>query len=137
MTPNILKSHKDTSKFFPDTSSGADGNTHTNMDADHSAKALEQGANSAQSGGQDLTEGIHESVNQTPASGDKTTGQGTSIFSSQGAIGKQFTTGGAVGGTAQAVGGPFDKQGMIGKHFTEGGSVGGTFQDLAKKNEDH
>lgn len=34
------------------------------MDGDHSAKTMEQGANSAMKGGQDMTEGIHESVKQ-------------------------------------------------------------------------
>ena len=163
MTPNIFKSHKDTSKFLdnsnshnindPSASTGTTSserqqkNDHlaaqgpssfvTDMDADHSAKTLEQGANAAQTGGQDLTEGIHESVNQTPAAGDKATGHGTSMFSSRGAVGKQFTSGGAIGGTAQALGGPFDQQGAVGKHFTEHGSVGGTFENLAKKNEQH
>ena len=35
------------------------------MDGDHSAKSFEYGANSAMKGGYDMTEGIHESVNQT------------------------------------------------------------------------
>lgn len=35
------------------------------MDGDSSAKTFEQGANSAMKGGTDMTEGIHESVNQT------------------------------------------------------------------------
>ncbi|KFH45340.1 hypothetical protein ACRE_038410 [Hapsidospora chrysogenum ATCC 11550] len=54
----------------------------------------------------------------------------------RGAIGKQFTEQGAVGGTAQAIGGPFDKEGMVGKHFTSGGSVGGSVQsNLGGKKE--
>ena len=36
---------------------------------------------------------------------------------------------GAVGGTAQAVGGPLAADGAIGKHFTEQGAVGGTVQE--------
>lgn len=36
---------------------------------------------------------------------------------------------GAVGGTAKAVGGPFDKDGVVGKHFTTEGAIGGTVQD--------
>lgn len=32
---------------------------------------------------------------------------------------------GPVGGSAQAVGGPFDKEGAIGKQFTSEGAVGG------------
>ncbi|KAH8666900.1 hypothetical protein BX600DRAFT_549885 [Xylariales sp. PMI_506] len=46
-----------------------------------------------------------------------------------GPIGKQFTEHGAIGGTAQKIGGPFDKDGMIGKQFTTGGAIGGTVQD--------
>lgn len=44
---------------------------------------------------------------------------------------------GAVGGTAQSIGGPLDKEGAIGKHFNADGAIGGTFQELAKKNEQH
>ncbi|KAI1342487.1 hypothetical protein F5Y15DRAFT_372958 [Xylariaceae sp. FL0016] len=49
-------------------------------------------------------------------------------FDAQGAIGKQFTEQGALGGAAQKVGGPLDKDGMIGKQFTTEGSVGGSVQ---------
>lgn len=37
---------------------------------------------------------------------------------------------GALGGTAQKVGGPLDKEGMIGKQFTTEGSIGGTVQNM-------
>ncbi|KAI2602392.1 hypothetical protein GGR54DRAFT_645089 [Hypoxylon sp. NC1633] len=50
------------------------------------------------------------------------------MFDAQGAIGKQFTEQGAVGGAAQKVGGPLDKDGMIGKQFTTDGSIGGSVQ---------
>ncbi|KAI1436121.1 hypothetical protein GGR50DRAFT_652818 [Xylaria sp. CBS 124048] len=46
----------------------------------------------------------------------------------QGTIGKQFTEEGAIGGTAQKVGGPLDKEGMVGKQFTTEGSIGGMVQ---------
>lgn len=36
---------------------------------------------------------------------------------------------GAIGGTAQKIGGPLDKDGAIGKQFTTEGSIGGTVQD--------
>ncbi|KAG7287338.1 hypothetical protein NEMBOFW57_006847 [Staphylotrichum longicolle] len=52
------------------------------------------------------------------------------LFDAQGAVGKQFTTEGAIGGTAQKIGGPLDKEGMIGKQFTTEGSIGGTVQDM-------
>ena len=57
------------------------------------------------------------------------------MFSKDGAIGKQFNPDGALGGTAQKVGGPFDKDGMVGKQFTaEGGGIGGMVQkNLAEK----
>ncbi|MCJ1476112.1 hypothetical protein MMC13_004777 [Lambiella insularis] len=107
------------------------------MDGDHSAKTMEQGANSAMKGGQDLTEGIHESVKQTPSVGDKTAGHGGSIFDKTGAVGSMFTTDGPIGGTAQSIGGPLDKQGMIGKHFNADGALGGVAQGLADKNKSH
>lgn len=50
---------------------------------------------------------------QDPA-GEKTTGTGTSAFSKDGAIGSKFTSEGAIGGTADKVGGPFAKDGAIG-----------------------
>ncbi|MCJ1361969.1 hypothetical protein MMC16_001070 [Acarospora aff. strigata] len=103
------------------------------MDGDSTAKTFESGANSAMKD-TDLTSGIHETVNQTPAAGEKTTGTGTSVFSKDGAIGSMFKADGAVGGTAQAVGGPLDKSGMIGKHFNEDGKIGGMIQEnLANK----
>ncbi|KAF4446749.1 hypothetical protein F53441_9683 [Fusarium austroafricanum] len=57
------------------------------------------------------------------------TGTMPKAMDEQGTVGKQFTTEGAIGGTAQKVGGPFDKEGMIGKQFTTEGSIGGTVQD--------
>ena len=76
------------------------------MDGDHAAKSMEQGANSAMKD-QELTSGIHESVNQIvsswsdsiclpqaymkkPGAGEKTQGTGTSMFSKDGAVGKMF-----------------------------------------------
>ncbi|KAI0904337.1 hypothetical protein F4823DRAFT_628685 [Ustulina deusta] len=49
-------------------------------------------------------------------------------FDAQGAIGKQFTEVGALGGAAQKIGGPLAKEGMIGKQFTTEGSIGGSVQ---------
>ncbi|KAH7166545.1 hypothetical protein EDB81DRAFT_782424 [Dactylonectria macrodidyma] len=49
----------------------------------------------------------------------------------KGSVGKQFTEHGAIGGTAQMLGGPFDKDGLIGKQFTTEGSIGGTVQSAA------
>ncbi|CAF9928823.1 MAG: hypothetical protein HETSPECPRED_006942 [Heterodermia speciosa] len=94
---------------------------------------MEQGANSAMKD-QELTSGIHESVNQIPGAGEKTQGTGTSIFSKDGAVGKMFNADGALGGTAQSIGGPFDKQGAIGKNFNADGKIGGMVQEnLAEK----
>ncbi|KAI4161222.1 MAG: hypothetical protein LQ342_005013 [Letrouitia transgressa] len=103
------------------------------MDGDHTAKTFEQGANSALKD-QEMTSGIHESVNQVPSSGDKTTGTGTSMFSKDGAVGSMFNADGPLGGTAQKVGGPFDKEGAVGKHFNADGKIGGMVQEnLAEK----
>ncbi|KAK4248292.1 hypothetical protein C7999DRAFT_40437 [Corynascus novoguineensis] len=52
------------------------------------------------------------------------------VFDERGAVGKQFTPEGAIGGAAQKVGGPLDKEGMIGKQFTTEGSIGGTVQNM-------
>ncbi|EGS21804.1 uncharacterized protein CTHT_0036730 [Thermochaetoides thermophila DSM 1495] len=52
------------------------------------------------------------------------------MFDEHGTIGKQFTPEGAIGGTAQKIGGPLDKEGMIGKQFTTEGSIGGTVQNM-------
>jgi hypothetical protein len=51
------------------------------------------------------------------------------VFDEQGAIGKQFTDKGALGGTAEKIGGPLAKDGAVGKQFTTAGSIGGTVQD--------
>ncbi|ETN45806.1 uncharacterized protein HMPREF1541_09639 [Cyphellophora europaea CBS 101466] len=50
------------------------------------------------------------------------------VFDQQGAIGKQFTEQGAIGGAAQSIGGPLDKEGAIGKQFTADGALGGSVQ---------
>ena len=89
-----------------------------------------------------------------PSAGEKTGGTGTSIFSKDGAVGSMFngthsfapnvtlssdtltgnTADGAIGGTAQKIGGPLDKQGSIGQHFNSDGKIGGMVQEnLANK----
>ena len=60
-----------------------------NMDGDHTAKTFEQGANSALKD-TDMSQGIHETVKQTPAAGEKTQGTGTSVFDKTGAVGSMF-----------------------------------------------
>jgi len=156
MTPNFLKSnvgggagHTPSSITSPVQNNGGNSSNNNNtesnvsssidkMDGDHSGKALDAGASSAAKA-QDMTEGVPETGKQGTGGGfgDKTTGHGTSMFSKDGAIGKMFTTEGAVGGTAQSIGGPLDQQGMVGKHFGADGSIGGTAQKLAEKNESH
>jgi hypothetical protein len=83
--------------------------------------------------------GIAQSAAET-AQGEK-----PSAFDAKGMIGKQFTSQsstiippnianllfiaeGAIGGTAQKVGGPFDKEGIIGKQFNTDGALGGSVQ---------
>ncbi|KAK4098318.1 hypothetical protein N658DRAFT_561165 [Parathielavia hyrcaniae] len=69
------------------------------------------------------------SATQTPANAHL--GQNKpAVFDEQGAIGKQFTPEGSLGGMAQKVGGPMDKEGMIGKQFTTEGSIGGAVQNM-------
>lgn len=49
-----------------------------------------------------------------------------------------FTTaGGAIGGTAQAVGGPFHEKGAIGSKFTEKGAIGGSVQEQLASSENN
>ncbi|KAE8447491.1 hypothetical protein EG329_010764 [Mollisiaceae sp. DMI_Dod_QoI] len=83
------------------------------MDGDSTAKTLDRGANSAINTMND-TDGIHEASHQTSPAGQKTTGTGTSAFHKDGAIGSMFTASGAIGGTADQLGGPFAKDGAVG-----------------------
>ncbi|KAK5116422.1 hypothetical protein LTR62_007969 [Meristemomyces frigidus] len=106
------------------------------MDGDSSRRTADAGASSALKH-QDMTEGIHEdagNLSGAPA-GEKTTGVSGSVFDKSGAIGKQFTTEGSIGGTAQSIGGPLDAQGAIGKHFTTGGAIGGSVQNTLGQSE--
>ena len=57
MTPNIAKSHTDTSRFFAKQ-------PESNMDGDHSAKTMDKGANAA-TNAMDQTDGLHEDAKQT------------------------------------------------------------------------
>ncbi|KAK0755596.1 hypothetical protein N5P37_011838, partial [Trichoderma harzianum] len=50
------------------------------------------------------------------------------MFDKDGAVGKQFTTQGAIGGIGQNIGGPLDKEGIVGKQFTTEGAIGGTVE---------
>ncbi|KAH8126979.1 hypothetical protein FP744_10007704 [Trichoderma asperellum] len=52
------------------------------------------------------------------------------IFDKEGAVGKQFTEEGAIGGMGQSIGGPLDKEGVIGKQFTTEGAIGGTVESM-------
>jgi hypothetical protein len=49
--------------------------------------------------------------------GQKTQGTGTPAFHKDGAIGSMFKADGAIGGTADKVGGPFAKDGFVGLVF--------------------
>jgi hypothetical protein len=64
MTPNIAKSHKDTSKFFGNPPQSNVTESIANMDGDHSAKTMDNGANAA-TNAMDQTDGIHEHAKQT------------------------------------------------------------------------
>ncbi|ROT42400.1 hypothetical protein SODALDRAFT_326564 [Sodiomyces alkalinus F11] len=73
--------------------------------------------------------------NPIDPTGAKATGDTSSAgtkpkaFDEQGAVGHQFTEQGAIGGTAQKVGGPLSSEGMIGKQFTTEGAIGGNVQE--------
>ncbi|KAI0834255.1 hypothetical protein F5Y06DRAFT_307077 [Hypoxylon sp. FL0890] len=60
---------------------------------------------------------------------DENSATRVSAFDSQGSVGHQFSSEGAIGGTAHKLGGPFSKEGVVGRQFTDKGSVGGTVQD--------
>jgi hypothetical protein len=64
MTPNILKSYTDTSKFVDTAPQSKATDSIANMDGDHSAKTMDQGANAA-TNAMDQTDGIHEDAKQT------------------------------------------------------------------------
>ncbi|KAM0713712.1 hypothetical protein Q7P37_010674 [Cladosporium fusiforme] len=110
------------------------------MDGDTSNKALERGA-SAATKDTEFTNGIYEDAQAdisgrgglvgSSEGGEKTMGtnQGPSVFDAKGAIGGAFTKDGAVGGTAEKIGGPLSAGGAIGKNFTEKGSIGGSVQN--------
>lgn len=93
--------------------------------------AMDAGADAAKPHAE-LSDGIHESAKQATSAGEKS---GTPAFSKDGAIGSMFKSDGAVGGTAEKVGGPFASDGAIGKNFTEKGAVGGTIQENLGKKE--
>ncbi|KAI1374752.1 hypothetical protein F4677DRAFT_154855 [Hypoxylon crocopeplum] len=60
---------------------------------------------------------------------DQNSATRVSAFDSQGSVGHQFSSEGAIGGAAHKIGGPFSKEGVVGRQFTDKGSVGGTVQD--------
>ncbi|MCJ1303477.1 hypothetical protein MMC08_006287 [Hypocenomyce scalaris] len=91
-------------------------------DGDKAGNTMEEGFNAAK------TSSIHES---TSPPGEKTA---PSAFHKDGTIGSMFKADGAIGGTAQKVGGPLDKEGAIGQHFNPDGKIGGMVQEnLASK----
>lgn len=134
---------------FKSKSSLQQGHLHANVDLDDGSvggKAEQVGGPLSSEGsvGKQFTDkGAVGGTAQNAA--EQAQGDKPSMFDAKGAIGKQFTSmlghpsqrtsntntstaAGAIGGTAQAVGGPFDKDGMIGKHFKQDGAVGGSVQ---------
>ncbi|KAI0025288.1 hypothetical protein F4780DRAFT_775272 [Xylariomycetidae sp. FL0641] len=59
----------------------------------------------------------------------------TSAFDREGAVGKQFTTEGGIGGTANKIGGPFSQEGVVGRQFVDTGSVGGQVQNTLGRDD--
>ncbi|KAI5776809.1 hypothetical protein EDC01DRAFT_603247, partial [Geopyxis carbonaria] len=73
---------------------------------------------------------IHRAANRVGAAKDSSPSN-PSVFSSAGAIGRQFNPDGALGSIPQAVGGPFSKDGMIGSQFDAAkGGVAGTVERM-------
>eukprot|EP01114_Cavostelium_apophysatum_P023950 TRINITY_DN91_c0_g1_i6.p1 TRINITY_DN91_c0_g1~~TRINITY_DN91_c0_g1_i6.p1 ORF type:complete len:759 (-),score=252.22 TRINITY_DN91_c0_g1_i6:295-2571(-) len=75
------------------------------------------------------------SSNAGPSNAKEAAKQGAQAFKEDGAVGKQFTEKGAIGGTMDKIGGPFSKDGAIGRQFTTEGAIGGTGQKVAEKVE--
>lgn len=71
----------------------------------------------------------HKAMDAQGAVGKQFTGKSTvfdkSILSCTDIVVEQ----GVLGGAAEAIGGPLSKEGAIGKQFTTEGSIGGTVQD--------
>lgn len=107
------------------------------MDGHSTAKTLDLGANSAihnTEGSDSIHEASHQAVllpysispssptnlsnpiwqNTKAPAGEKAQGTGTPAFSKDGAVGSMFKADGAIGGTAEKVGGPFAKDGFVG-----------------------
>ncbi|KAK4447090.1 hypothetical protein QBC34DRAFT_440354 [Podospora aff. communis PSN243] len=83
-----------------------------------SSRMKTDSTNSSSPGGL-LSDGLHAATGTKPK-----------VFDGSGPVGGAFTENGAVGGTAQKVGGPLDKDGMIGRQFTTDGAIGGTVQSV-------
>ncbi|KAL1630268.1 hypothetical protein SLS56_005093 [Neofusicoccum ribis] len=92
------------------------GYSKNQFDGDQSAKTMDAGASSAAKN-LDFTDGIHEDAKIR------------NVHPHLHILLRLGTAEGAIGGTAQKVGGPFDAQGAIGKQFTDKGSIGGTVQE--------
>ncbi|KAI4841897.1 hypothetical protein E4T44_07622 [Aureobasidium sp. EXF-8845] len=73
-----------------------------------------------------------------PEHATKPVDTGASALSADGSIGKQFTgaiADGSIGQIGEKVGGPFSSKGAIGKQFTTEGSIGGALQQLGKSDD--
>ncbi|KIX92308.1 uncharacterized protein Z520_12054 [Fonsecaea multimorphosa CBS 102226] len=109
MTPNIAKGQTDTSKFTGQGPESKEAHPHNNPVMEYNpAPGAKAGTLTTQ----------FRSL-QAP------------MLSSDGSVGKQFTADGAIGGTAQKIGGPLDQNGMIGGMFKEDGAIGGTVNKMA------
>ena len=107
----------------------ADASSTMNQAQSNSSRDTPQtGTNSARvGGGPGAKSGM---ASATPTGANSALGkEQPKMMDAEGAIGKQFTEQGALGGAAQAIGGPLAKDGVIGKQFTTEGAVGGTVQN--------
>lgn len=96
--------------------------------------ALRQSVRFYAAGAKDADKSVFEKAKDKVGEGMEKVAQ---AFEKDGAIGKQFTTKGSVGGTAQEAGKgtDFDKHGDVGHQFTTKGKIGGNVQKAAEKVE--
>ncbi|EXJ85849.1 hypothetical protein A1O1_06218 [Capronia coronata CBS 617.96] len=138
MTPNILKSHTDTSKFIgqkpPTKENDPNNNNYQNYNPAPKSDSSNMPTDASNRSGQALDAGAsagNQALNAETSLPENASKQGVApALSSQGAIGSHFTEHGAIGGTAQKIGGPLDKEGIIGKHFKGDGTLGGTVNKI-------
>jgi hypothetical protein len=117
--PGLLSKMTSTVTSAFSTATGGGGVTET--------KATGLGESAPKNAAYDVYPGTTDRLGGAPSGADAV--PRVSALDARGSIGKQFTTDGAIGGTADKVGGPLAADGAVGKEFTDRGAVGGAVQD--------